>query len=158
MNKRRFFSFLKNDPPRRYFVTLQFFILCAMLLYLLYSAFGLFRNEAATLNALSNISSQDVQAHLKDLYKSLTIQVCIIFGAGFLVSSFFGLVFLHHIMGPLVRVRQILDKISKGEHPQGMIHFRKGDFSAELAVSLSRLLDFLNRSRVNMKSGESPKS
>ena len=150
MKRRRFFAFLTNEPPQRYFIVMQFFILAAMMLFLLYNAFELFQEFATSAEAL-NLSAGQFQLHLKDLYTALLLRILIIFLVGFLVNAFFGLLFLHRVTGPLVRVRHILDKIADGEYPEAMIHFRRGDFAKEVALALSRLLDFLNRSGVSIK-------
>lgn len=151
IKRRRLFAFLlTNEPAQRYFIGMQFVILSVILLFLLYSAFDLFRQFAWSAEAL-NLTAGQYQPHLKDLYQALALRTAVIFGAGFLLNIFFGLAFLHRVTGPLRRVESILNQIAKGEFPDAMVHFRHGDFSQGLAIALSRLIDFLNRMRVSMK-------
>ena len=147
---RKFYSFINFGPPQRHFVVMQFLILSAVRLLLVDSSFERFRNVSEA-HKSRNLSGQQIHLYLTELYKALFIQVLVIFCAGFLVNVLFGLLFLHRITGPLVRVRYVLNKIAEGEYPGGLVRFRKDDFLKDLAVSLSRLLDFLNRMNVTMK-------
>ena len=112
--RRRLFAFLNDGPPQRYFVTMQFVILGGILLFLLYNSFELFKSFSVSIPT-ANISQVQLQFRLKDLYTLLAGRIVIIFLIGFLVNVFFGLSFLHRITGPMVRVRNILNKISDGE-------------------------------------------
>jgi len=147
--KRRFYAFITFEPPQRYFVTMQFIVLGSMMTLLLYTAYILFQKFSLTEAAY--ISPSELPGYVREVYRELFIQIVTIFLAGFVVNILFGLFFLHRITGPLVRVRQVLNKIADGEYPSGMVRFRRDDFLNEMAIALSRLLDFLNRMRVSMR-------
>lgn len=149
--KRRFYSFINFQPPQRSFIMMQFIILASMMLFLLYSSFEVFRTFQATYKSIG-LSQQQAQLYFSELYKALLVQITIVFCGGFLINVLFGLFFLHRLTGPLVRVRHVLNQIADGQFPNGMVRFRKDDFLNEIAIALSRLIDFLNRLNVPMKS------
>ncbi len=153
VKRRRLFAFLKNEPPQRTYVALHFVILVSILVAVVWVADSLFRHyilSASTIEA----SHAAFEYHLKDLFRDLFLRTVIIFAAGFLVMAIAGLMFLHRITGPLVRVRHVINELADGKFPDDMIQFRRGDFSKELGLALSRLLDFLNRTRVPIQKSE----
>ncbi|OGW80158.1 MAG: hypothetical protein A3G33_08920 [Omnitrophica bacterium RIFCSPLOWO2_12_FULL_44_17] len=149
---RSFFSFLRNDPPQRYYVGMHFLCLSAMMVVLFVILNQEFQKFITSVDTI-NISAQSFKVHLGDLYSSIFVKAIMLFLVGYGVSVLVGLLFLHHVTGPMIRVRAILDALSRGQFPAGMIQFRQGDFSKEIALSLSRLIDFLSRSRTSI-SGE----
>ncbi len=149
--RRRFFSFLINEPPQRYFVGMQFFMLSAILLFLLYGSFELFHQFSLSA-ASGDTSPEQLKLQLKSLYASLFMRLLVIFLTGFFMNAFFGLIFLHRVTGPLQRVKRILNDLADGRlPPEGKIQFRRGDFTPELASALNRLCEFMNHNRMVSK-------
>lgn len=58
---------------------------------------------------------------------------CISISLSFLLSLIIGTVVSHRIAGPLVKLRQHLEKVSKDPSLDTKINFREGDFFLELA-------------------------
>ena len=62
-----------------------------------------------------------------------------------------GMIFLHRITGPLVRVRNVLNSLIEGKTPEGAVKFRHGDFTPELADALNRLVAAVKQGRLVIK-------
>ena len=150
MKKRRTFSFLVNKPPQRYFVLMQFFMFAAIMLFLLYGSFQLF-NQFSVSSGGAELTPEQLKLQLREFYAALFLRLLLIFLIGFFTNVFFGLVFLHRITGPLVRVRNVLNSLIDGKVPEGAVKFRQGDFTPELADALNRLVAAAKQGRLVIK-------
>jgi len=137
--RRSFFAFLVNQAPQRYFVFMQFFMLAAIMLFLLYGSFQLFHEFSLSAHELESDPAQ-LKLQLKELYASLFMRLLAVFLGGFLANVLIGLMFLHRVTGPLVQVKRVIDMLSDGTTPDRNIKFRRGDFTPELADSLNKLI------------------
>ena len=127
---------------------MQFLMLSAIMVFLLYGSFELFRQFSLSA-ASGDLSPEQLKLQLKTLYASLFMRLLVIFLAGFFANAFFGLIFLHRVTGPLSRVRRILNDLADGRlPPEGKIQFRRGDFTPELASALNRLCEFMSQNRM----------
>ena len=133
-----------NRPPQRYFIAMQFCILATMMLFLLYGSFHLLSQLSLSAQGLVS-SPAEFRLQLKECYGALVIGVTSVFLAGFMINVVMGLMFLHRVVGPLVQVKRILDRLANGDFPEGIVRFRRGDFTPELAESLNRLVDCLKQ-------------
>ena len=137
--KRRFFSFLRNDAPQRYFVWIQFLILGLLLLSVLYSSFYVLR-EFLVSSESSGLRAAPVSLQLEALYAAIFWRMFLIFVGAFLVDALIVLIFLHRLTGPLVRVEQVLRDVGNGVVPAGTVRFRRGDFLGEICEALDRMI------------------
>lgn len=137
-NQRRFFSFLRNEAPQRYFAWIQSVILGLLLLCILYSL--LFALHQFSLSFDSSALQTSASGFLEFVFRSLFWRVTLIFLAGFLVNAFVVLIFLHRLTGPLVRVEQVLRRVGEGVLPSGAVRFRRGDFLDDTCEALNRML------------------
>lgn len=136
---RRFFSFIRNGAPERYFVWMQFLVLGLLLLTVLYSSFYVL-GEFSVASESSGLRAAPVSLELEVLYRAIFWRVILIFTAAFFVNALIGLIFLHRLTGPLVRVEQVLWGVGDGKLPDHTIRFRKGDFLPELCDVLNRMI------------------
>jgi len=113
-----------------------------MLLFLLYGSFYLFGQFSLSAQELVSTPAE-FRVELKEWYSHVVFALAGVFMIGFVINSLIGLMFLHRVVGPLVQVKRILDLLAEGEFPDGIVRFRRGDFTPELAESLNRLIDFL---------------
>lgn len=145
--RRRWFSFLVNKPPQRYFVLMQFFMFAAIMLFLLYGSFQAF-DQFSLSSSDPNLTPEQLKLQLKEFYAALFLRLLLVFLIGFFVNVFFGLIFLHRITGPLVRVRNVLNQLAEGKTPESNVKFRQGDFTPEIADSLNRLVAAVKEGRL----------
>lgn len=150
MKKRRLLSFLINKPPQRYFVLMQFFMFAGIMLFLLYGSFQAFDQFSLT-SVSQDLTPEQLKLQLKEFYAALFLRLLLIFLIGFFVNVLMGLIFLHRITGPLVRVRNVLNSLIEGKTPEGAVKFRQGDFTPELADALNRLVAAVKQGRLVIK-------
>ena len=142
--KRRFFSFLRNDAPQRYFAWMQFLILGLLLLCILYSSFFILHGFSVSSES-SGLRGAPVSLQLEVLYGSIFWPVILIFAGAFLVNALIVLIFLHRLTGPLVRIEQVLRDIGNGTVPVGTVRFRRGDFLEEICEVLNQTIHSCRR-------------
>lgn len=142
--RRRFLSFLKNEPAQRYYVGMHFLMLFVLMVVLIWAAYQLFQHYIVAVGSIE-LSRPAFEYHLKDLFQDLSGEIVIIFGVGFVVTVLVGLSFLHRVTGPMVRVRNVINELAGGKIRDSMVQFRRGDFSKEMEQALSRLIEYLNR-------------
>ena len=150
MKKRRLLSFLVNKPPQRYFVMMQFFMFAGVMLFLLYGSFQAF-DQFSLSSAGQDLTPEQLKLQLKEFYAALFLRLLLIFLIGFFVNVLMGMIFLHRITGPLVRVRNVLNSLIEGKMPEGAVKFRHGDFTPELADALNRLVAAVKQGRLVIK-------
>ncbi|HLD56192.1 MAG TPA: hypothetical protein VJA00_01085 [Candidatus Omnitrophota bacterium] len=150
MKKRRLLSFLVNKPPQRYFVMMQFFMFAGVMLFLLYGSFQAF-DQFSLSSAGQDLTPEQLKLQLKEFYAALFLRLLLIFLIGFFVNVLMGMIFLHRITGPLVRVRNVLNSLIEGKTPEGAVKFRHGDFTPELADALNRLVAAVKQGRLVIK-------
>ncbi len=150
MKKRRLLSFLVNKPPQRYFVMMQFCMFAGVMLFLLYGSFQAF-DEFSLSSSGADLSPEQLKLQLKEFYAALFLRLLLVFLIGFFVNVLMGMIFLHRITGPLVRVRNVLNSLIEGKIPEGAVKFRQGDFTPELADALNRLVAAAKQGRLVIK-------
>src|SRR3989338_902118 len=150
MKKRRLLSFLVNKPPQRYFVMMQFFMFAGVMLFLLYGSFQAF-DQFSLSSAGQDLTPEQLKLQLKEFYAALFLRLLLIFLIGFFVNVLMGMIFLHRITGPLVRVRNVLNSLIEGKMPEGAVKFRHGYFTPELADALNRLVAAVKQGRLVIK-------
>ena len=133
---------MTNKPPQRYFAVMQFCFLLSTLVFVLYVLFRLLSDFSFPLS-VSELTPTAVQLILTELFRSISLKVMIIFAIAFAINVLMGLIFYNRVGGPLVRVRNVLNMIAKGELPQGPIRFRKGDLTTEFAPVLNEMIGSL---------------
>lgn len=148
--RRRFLAFLKNEPPQRYYVGMQFLMLLGIMIVLVAVTYQLFQHFISAVSAIE-LSKPAFEYHLKDLFEELSVRIVIVFALGFVITALIGLAFLHRVTGPMVRVRNVISDIADGKFFEGMVQFRRGDFSKEFEAVLGRLRHFLSRGKGSNK-------
>jgi hypothetical protein len=124
-------------PAQRTFILLQFVLMAGTTVYLLYVIFGAFEGVRAS---LVGARPEVVEATFDHLIMVLLLRISVIFVILFALNVLFGLLHLHRIVGPLVRMTAILERIADGKIPPRDVALRKGDFPNELAGALTRVL------------------
>ena len=136
--RRRLFSFLRYGKPERYFSWIQFFGWALLLLASLYGCLQVFHGFSYAFGWPEALGGY--QAETKELYAPIFWRVSAIFIGIFLVNALLGLVFLHRLTGPLVRVERVLNEIGDGRLPGGSVQFRRRDLIPEVAEALNQMI------------------
>lgn len=139
-NRRRTLGLKIVNNAQRYFVIFEFILLMLTMLYLLYLVFG-------TINGvISNVhldQTTDLGSVFDEINFLILVRVAILFVVVFLINIILGLFFLHRLVGPLVRIRNIMSQIADGNIPSRDIVLRKGDYPTDLAEELSRVIQVI---------------
>lgn len=144
IKRRQFSSFLRNDPPQRVFVLIQFLCLSSVLVLVLSMAYLYFQQFIQAADSI-DLNPQTYQLQLTDLYRLLFSKIIIVFIFAFMATVIVGLIYLHRIQGPLMRVRYVLNQLVDGKLPSEPVQFRRGDFNTELADDLNQLIFYMKR-------------
>ena len=150
MKRRRFLSFFVNKPAQRHFVLMQFFMFATIMIFLLYFSFQAF-DQFSLSSTSDHLTPEQLKLQLKEFYAGLFLRLLLIFLIGFFANVVFGLIFLHRITGPLVRIRSVLNTLAEGKIPEGSVKFRHGDFTPDLAEVLNRLVGAIKAGRLSIK-------
>ena len=137
--RRRLFSFLKFADPQRHFSWIQFFGWALLLLASLYGCLQVFQGFSAAFPWPELVAGYG-PGETTELYAPIFWRVSAIFIAIFLVNALLGLVLLHRLTGPLVRVERVLNEIGDGRLPGGIVQFRRRDLIPEVAEALNRMI------------------
>lgn len=121
----------------RYFMVLEFVILMATMIYLLYLIFTTIYGVVNTMAPVNQVTLGPLFDKINFL---LLIRITILFCAAFLINVLLGLFFLHRVTGPLVRFKSVLNQIAEGSVPNTDVVLRKGDFPIEVAQALTQAL------------------
>ena len=121
----------------RYFMVLEFVILAATMIYLLYLIFTTVYGVVETMAPANQVTLGPLFDKINFL---LLIRVTILFCVAFLINVLLGLFFLHRVTGPLVRFRTVLTQIAEGTVPNTDVVLRKGDFPIDVAQALTQAL------------------
>ena len=120
-----------------YFMILEFVLLMAAMVYLLYLIFNTIDGVAKTMAHANQVTMEPFFDKINFL---LLVRVTILFCVAFLINVVLGLFFLHRVTGPLVRFRSVLTQIGNGSVPNMDVVLRRGDFPTELAQALTLAL------------------
>lgn len=124
----------------------QYFLWMAVITIL--SAFALsFVVHQTIRNALDNELARTSKVSLIQILTSiegdLLIRIFVVLFVAVIVSAIISVFFLHRIVGPIFRIQDALRKIADGHVPDRDIKLRTGDFFAELASELNRVMSRL---------------
>ena len=137
-NQRRFLSFLRGGAAQRHLSWIQFFGWSLLLLGCIYGCFQVFHQFSLTFEWPE--AAPEPGSLLGSLYGPIFWRVLGIFAAVFIVNVVLGLILLHRLTGPLVRVEKTLNEIGEGQLPQGLVKFRRNDLVPELSDALNQLI------------------
>lgn len=77
---------------------------------------------------------------LNGLESDLLMRIFIVLFIAVIISAITSVFFLHRIVGPVFRIQEVLKKIAEGQIPDKDITLRSGDFFAEVAAQLNKVL------------------
>lgn len=136
-NRRSVLRWNLKDPAQRNFILLEFLLMAATMIYLLYLIFATIDQSAKG----AAISIWDGwEAFFEQINLKLLIRVSILFVIVFAAQVVLGLFYLQRLIGPIERTRRILAQIAEGNAPDPELSFREEDFPRDLARDLSRAL------------------
>ena len=135
---------LKN-PFGRVLLVLQFFIMMFAMVFLLYL---ISQTMDSVMEEVSRAGLVNFSEWAKEVNRLLLVRIPILFLVVFLINAVLGLLFLHRLVGPLERVKRVLDGLLEGKLPEGKVSFRRDDYPIEVGDSLARLIDKLREKRI----------
>ena len=126
-----------KNPFARTFMVLEFFTLMFTMIFLLYLV-------SQTMDSVIAAGVQEGKVipaeWSKEVNRLLLIRIPILFMVIFLINVVLGLLYLHRLLGPIERVRKVLDGLVLGKLPEGSVSFRRDDYPTDLGNSLVRLI------------------
>ncbi|OGW77662.1 MAG: hypothetical protein A3J52_03980 [Omnitrophica bacterium RIFCSPHIGHO2_02_FULL_49_9] len=152
-DRRRFFSFLFNEPAHQHFLLLQFFVVGTIMAFILYNHFLQLSRFSESVRDLM-VTPAELKLRLNALYQSVLTKLFIVSLLGFLVNALLSLIFLERITGPLRQATHALDNLGEGRFPERSVQFRGGDLTPELAIMLNRFFQHVKRRMKNISSFE----
>jgi hypothetical protein len=136
-NHQRSLGLKISNEAQKQFVLLEFGLLLFTMIFLLYLIFGTVSDVVGKIDSAQRGGFEAIFDQVNFL---LLVKISILFVVVFIVNVLFGLFFLHRLIGPLVRIRTVLDRIAQGDIPDHDVTLRKGDFPTDVAESLSQAL------------------
>ncbi|OGW77663.1 MAG: hypothetical protein A3J52_03985 [Omnitrophica bacterium RIFCSPHIGHO2_02_FULL_49_9] len=134
---RRLLTLHVKSPAQQMFILLEFILLMATMIYLLYLIFA---TMDGVVRALGNSEQVALSSVVDEINFLLLVRITILFAVVFAAHALFGLFYLQRLTGPLVRIKTILAQIAEGKIPEQESSLRKGDFPLEVYEALQRAI------------------